>query len=166
MAQNISSFTINPIAVGPVNGRCLFLSIETIEAPQGSGLLETIYGPFITRDRSQKEIYVEAATLDYLVYEKKLDLPSFIKMDIEGAEISVPFGARKLIAEQSAIWLAEIHKGKDLYQYCQCFPGYKHYKFLLNEIHKRVLSIPERLITSGMLHILESCVREGDLLLL
>ncbi len=161
--QNTSNFTIHPVAITSTCGRSLFWTIGSREAPQGSGLLETIPESHKTNNPDQAEFYVETATLDYLVYEKGLPVPSFIKIDAEGAEINVLLGAKKLIAEQNAIWFAEIHKGIDLYQFCSLLSGYQNYELLSNDVHTRVLSIPVKLITADMIYLLKSCLEEKTL---
>lgn len=52
---------------------------------------------------------VEVVALDDLVREGRIAPPSFVKMDIEGAEVDALDGMRALIAEHRPVVLCEVH---------------------------------------------------------
>ncbi len=61
----------------------------------------------LSKELSSSRIEVEAVTLD--VFAQHHPPPTLIKIDVEGAEIEVLKGARKLISLQRPVWLFEVH---------------------------------------------------------
>jgi len=64
---------------------------------------------FHPRDRGTGTIEVRVATLDDLFTQGRIGAPSVIKIDVEGAELLVLRGARRLLAECQPTLFLEIH---------------------------------------------------------
>lgn len=61
--------------------------------------------------RNDKEITVEATTLEKVVEEYKLDNIDFLKLDCEGAEYAILYSLPKAILEKVAVITIETHTG-------------------------------------------------------
>jgi FkbM family methyltransferase len=66
---------------------------------------------FQATKRSQKTMVVPVVTLDGLWRSGAIDVPSVIKIDVEGAEMLVLRGARALLSTESPTLFLEVHSG-------------------------------------------------------
>ncbi|SCM83628.1 hypothetical protein KL86SPO_70486 [uncultured Sporomusa sp.] len=87
---------------------------------------------FATDDLETKAVLAKTISIDDFVKQKSLSQLDFIKMDIEGAEITALMGARKSIAHfLPKLAIAIYHKPDDLWQIPQLiksiYPGYSFY---------------------------------------
>ncbi|MEM7127662.1 MAG: FkbM family methyltransferase [Chloroflexota bacterium] len=73
-------------------------------------------------------LQVQSVTLDEFVYEQGFPVPDFIKIDTEGAEDRVIFGADRLLREEKPVILAEVRKG-DIYQNVVDYVTERDYRF-------------------------------------
>jgi len=89
----------------------------------------------VNEDRTEGKISekgnlkIKAYSLDYLCFEKKLDLPDFIKIDVEGAEFEVLKGAKKVIKTKAPKILLATH-GEELKNTCIEFIKNMKYKII------------------------------------
>jgi FkbM family methyltransferase len=67
-----------------------------------------------------QNLTVQVRTLDNLVKSGKMEAPSFIKIDIEGAELEALSGAQKIIRRHKPGLMIELHSA-DLARKCRCF---------------------------------------------
>ena len=90
--------SIHNVAVGAVRGRVRFAADGTA----GSGISE------------KGTIETDCLPLDEILGG---DFPTYIKMDIEGAEPEALMGARRLLKQNSAVWaICLYHKGQHLWE--------------------------------------------------
>ena len=73
-------------------------------------------------------IKVDATTLDDFVYKQGFPSPKFLKIDVEGAEDRVLFGADRLLREARPIILAEVREG-EIYENIVHFLTERGYRF-------------------------------------
>lgn len=72
-------------------------------------------------------VKVKTVTLDNFCFQQKNDIPTHIKIDVEGNELAVFHGARKLFSDFSPVVFLETH-GRSLHEQCCHFlkeMGYK-----------------------------------------
>lgn len=105
-AWNLSAHDIVPRAVAETVGRTTFFTDEISRAtgtlePASSAFNATHYGAV------PRGIEVETVNLDHLIAEG-LTPPLIIKIDVEGAELRVLRGGRRLLTEHRPILLLEI----------------------------------------------------------
>lgn len=109
-----------PLAVWSRSGRLRFQRASSLSSRNtGTVLNNSVSGP------GSDIIEIEAVSLDD--YVRSVRRPRFIKIDVEGAEMSVLEGAAKLISEQKPILLCEIHNAQIASQ-AQIWLGTKNYK--------------------------------------
>lgn len=86
-------------------------------------------------DDSGKEM-IQIVTLDKVIDEK----PTFIKMDIEGAELSALKGAVRIIKENSpTLAICVYHKPEDLYEVIELIDSWGlHYEYYLRHYTKEI----------------------------
>jgi FkbM family methyltransferase len=70
---------------------------------------------------------IPAHTVDYMIEVKGLEAPNFMKIDTEGHELKVLFGARKTLAVQRPDLLIEFHSPQ-LHDSCQTLLEHYDYK--------------------------------------
>jgi len=73
-------------------------------------------------------IKVDAITLDDFVYKQGFPSPKFIKIDVEGAEDRVLFGADRVLREAKPVILAEVREG-EIYENITRFLTERGYRF-------------------------------------
>lgn len=105
LAQNIvenalNQVTIVPAAVSDRSGEAHFAHFETYSLV---GHLAQEHEP-----GDAELLLVSTVTLDAYVYENNHPAPTFIKLDVEGAEIQVLAGARRLLMEARPIIVVEM----------------------------------------------------------
>jgi FkbM family methyltransferase len=88
-------------ALGNENGSANFFTSDTPTL----GRFEKFGSP----DESHARTIVPVRRLDSVLQEKNLPKPSFIKMDVEGAEVDVLEGASQTLAENRPLLLVELH---------------------------------------------------------
>jgi FkbM family methyltransferase len=94
--RNHLPVTICPLAVSDVVGRAAF----TTDAPSGANALATV-----TTGRTEE---VATTTIDAFCLERGIQ-PDVIKIDVEGAELQVLRGARRVIAHPGVRVFVEFH---------------------------------------------------------
>lgn len=84
----------------------------------------------VTDHIQEDSVCIEADTIDALLQDKKV---TYIKMDIEGAELEAIKGAKKVIQEQGPrLAVSVYHKPEDIFQIPMLLHGYnKNYRFYL-----------------------------------
>jgi len=86
------------LALSNYSGRaCLYLSKDSTS--------HTLGGWFF-RLRSGETLEVEVETLDRLIDELKVDKVTFVKIDVEGAELDVLKGSQRVLTENDSLFLA------------------------------------------------------------
>jgi FkbM family methyltransferase len=78
------------------------------------------------------KIWVCTVTLDNLVYDYKLPLPDYIKLDIEGAEYEALIGGIKVLSERQPILVLATHNPGIAIQCHQLLRSLGYYLFPLN----------------------------------
>jgi FkbM family methyltransferase len=99
--NRISTVVIEPLALSDVEGTVPF---ATFTSPG----VNRIAGTDLPADALV--IDVEATTLDRFVFDRGHDPPTFIKIDVEGGELSVLRGAARLLAEHRPVVVAEVRR--------------------------------------------------------
>jgi len=108
--NDLRNVTLFDIAVGRSSGNAELLLTEW---DGGSSLSTSAVKP--TEPISRRNVRVVA--LDHIVEQEKLRRPSFVKIDVEGAELDVLYGMSGTIANSKPILLYEIDDGnKDSFQ--------------------------------------------------
>lgn len=69
-------------------------------------------------------------TIDYLVFEEKYQAPDFVKIDVEGSELEVLAGARKVIKVFSPKFVMEVHS-EELERSCGLLLEKQGYKVII-----------------------------------
>jgi FkbM family methyltransferase len=75
----------------------------------GVGSIEEHEKTRILRQKGAKTIEVKVDTIDNLIAAKKISLPDFIKIDVQGAELDVLIGTRNTIKMCKPKILVEVH---------------------------------------------------------
>jgi FkbM family methyltransferase len=102
-ANRIDNVTVMPLALAESVGR---LSFACFTSP---GVHH------IVREDTPTDatiIVVDGESIDHLVYDVGLPKPSFLKVDVEGGELAVLRGARRLMADSRPTLVVELHRGK------------------------------------------------------
>jgi FkbM family methyltransferase len=60
-------------------------------------------------ESSAKGLTVTVTTLDHFVYDEGQDVPTFLKIDVEGAESKVLHGAERVLREARPVMLIDLH---------------------------------------------------------
>jgi FkbM family methyltransferase len=94
---------ISPVALSHENGKRRF---ATFNYPGVSHIAR----PDSPADARMVE--VETRTLDDLVYTDDHPAPDFIKIDVEGGELDVLLGARRVLSEAGPVVVCEARKGE------------------------------------------------------
>ena len=100
--QREGQIEVVPKAVAEESGLARF----KVHASGGMGKLASAQG---RKEHYEREIQVEALSLDAAVYELGLPAPQLLKIDIEGGEGAALQGAERLLAEQRPTLLIELH---------------------------------------------------------
>jgi FkbM family methyltransferase len=99
-------------------------NVTVIEAAvsdrNGTALFELHDSSFQGRLSSQGGLEVQMIGLDELIASGKIPAPDFIKMDVEGAELSVFSGAKQLLAEKHPTIALATH-GDEIQKQCRQF---------------------------------------------
>lgn len=105
-AWNLSTHDIVPCAVADTVGRTTFF---TDEVSRATGTLEPASAAFNATHYGAvpRGVQVETVTIDHLL-EQGWTPPLIIKIDVEGAEVRVLRGGRRLLSERRPILLLEI----------------------------------------------------------
>jgi FkbM family methyltransferase len=103
VVNGISTVVIEPVALSDVEGTVPF---ATFTSPG----VNRIAGTDLPADAMV--IDVEATMLDTFVFDRGHDPPTFIKIDVEGGELSVLQGARRVIVEHRPIVVAEVRRDR------------------------------------------------------
>lgn len=93
----------------------------------------------------QGNYWVPTTTIDALIEKCGLPAPNIVKMDVEGAEVKVLRGARKLLDMRKTIWMIALH-GSDQRQECggvMVDYGYKMFRLDGTEISSRNIDSDE-----------------------
>lgn len=99
----------------------------------GTGSMDREIGKSIAKEKGSKFIEVEIDSLDNLFEKEKLPAPNFIKVDVEGLEVDVLKGMKKIIKSYHPTLQIEIH-GVDLKRKIQNAKEVVH--FLFNHNYK------------------------------
>lgn len=94
--------TVRPEAVGASEGEQCF---ATSEVPSWGRLASLAPPP----DRELGKIMVPVRSLDSMIAQSEVPAPALIKIDVEGAELSVLEGARKSVAFFRPLLVIELH---------------------------------------------------------
>lgn len=94
---------VEPLAVSERNGKALLYS----RGGNSQSSLARSGVEFSDTDSSE-EIPVDVVSLDSYLLDNRVDEPRWIKIDVEGAEISVLRGARRILASNAGI-VCELH---------------------------------------------------------
>jgi FkbM family methyltransferase len=78
--------------------------------------------PFQRSQKGASRIQVKVVSLDELLAEKQIEPPGVMKIDVEGAEVFVLRGAKKLLAEHHPKLFMEIHS-RELARECAALLG-------------------------------------------
>jgi FkbM family methyltransferase len=92
-----------PIAVGDADGTATF----SIMPESSMGKLES--SPFQPGAATVEHLTVKVRSLDSLIAAGEVEVPDFVKIDIEGAELSALQGAAQLIERRGPTFLIEVH---------------------------------------------------------
>ena len=111
-----NSIRVFDIALSDVDGQVVFEIYNNVDegGSSESHINFTSKKPQKTSKISE-EIMVKSMQLDNLVKKNDLELPSIIKMDIEGAESRALSGAKKTILKSKPIIFIEIHDILNMY---------------------------------------------------
>lgn len=94
-------------------------TLEFLIMPQTS-MGKLARSPFQVENTQGKSTFVRAVSLDALIAAGEAQPPSIIKIDVEGAELMVLRGSKKLLAEYKPKLFMEIHS-PDLARDCRVF---------------------------------------------
>ena len=118
-----------PYAIAEKSGEAEFSLMP--ESSMGK-LSKSLFQPEVKRNTS---IMVQVRALDSLLKEGEIEPPGFIKIDVEGAELRVLEGARKIIKEYSPNFVVELHSFS-LADKCQKF--LREYGYNVEIIQKEI----------------------------
>jgi FkbM family methyltransferase len=129
-------------AVGRQNGEVTFY-LDSLTGQNNSllkdfeGLKANTRNAFVTAD--VKEVVVQMVRLDDYFAQEGVT-PSFIKVDVEGAELDVLRGATGLITEAKPAWTVEVQSSQD-----EIHELFTSASYVLFDDHIRRLESPEKL---------------------
>jgi len=136
--NEITNVTLNNSAVFSKNGKSKI-----------PNLTEPTPGLSINSDLDDGYIEVDSITLDSFVTNSRIK-PDFIKIDVEGAELEVLKGMKKLLAQERLTILVEIHVDKLLKRfnsdYRECIAMLIQNGFVLRKIEHRATQAPLQII--------------------
>jgi FkbM family methyltransferase len=118
--------TLCEVAVGEEAGQAEFCVMPM------SGMGKLASSPFQRDARSNSRIAVNVVSLDELLEEGKIELPSVIKIDVEGAETSVLRGAKQFLNRHRPKLFVEVHS-RSLARECATILGGYGYRFHVME---------------------------------
>lgn len=89
-----------------------------ISDSQGMKLFSTRHNNSMTRLSDNGDISVRSTSLDHFVFEMQSDPPNLMKIDVEGAEVAVLHGSRKVLETYHPAIFLEIH-GTEIHALCR-----------------------------------------------
>lgn len=107
----------------------------------GSARFSNGSSSFQGRLTSDGEIDVLVVTLDELWERKELSLPNLVKIDVEGAELSVLMGAKELIQKAHPIIFLATH-GTEAHRQCKKWLQMAGYGLLILSSSDEILALP------------------------
>ncbi len=118
------NITIFNMALSDKSGSTKFLSTDDIEGGTSSGGFideaSTIWPKEVFLEKTGFKVSeVSLATIDELVATKKILAPDLLKIDVEGAEQLVLFGAQKTLQQNHPIIIVEFHSTYSAYSCMQ-----------------------------------------------
>jgi FkbM family methyltransferase len=122
----LSSLRLFSVAIGERKGEAEFLVMP--EASMG----KLSSSSFQVGVQAQEKIVVQVETLDRLVQSGQLEKPDLIKIDVEGAEMSVLQGAEQTLREYQPQLFIEIHS-RSLAKDCSDFLQQLNYSITVLE---------------------------------
>lgn len=105
--NNFKNVTTKQIAIGSNIGKATLL-VPAFDSSRGSLISEGKSQILIT-DEKVKSFEVRVDSLDHLIITKDFNIPNFIKIDVEGAEIDVLQGAKQVLKRYKPKLFIEIH---------------------------------------------------------
>lgn len=101
-------------------------NVEIIEAAisnsSGTVLFDEGHNGYTGRISPEGSLEVRSVSLDELVMQGHISIPSYMKIDVEGAEMSVLLGAKSILAEASPTLFLSTHD-HNVHQQCCEFIG-------------------------------------------
>ena len=103
--------TLNPIALSDVNGESIFVFSEDVDGSSSSGShLEGAVTPLAISTYARfKQEAVECQTIDSFISTTGAQIPQFMKIDVEGAEMMVLRGGKNFFAQHQPVIFMEVH---------------------------------------------------------
>ena len=118
--------TLFDCAVGESNGKAKLLVMPE------SSMARLATSEFETPEREIDSITVDVATLDSLIERNVIPAPDLVKIDVEGAELSVLKGLSRSLRVQKPAFFIEIHSRK-LAKLCEEFLTARGYRVTIVE---------------------------------
>lgn len=129
----LCNVTVLPIALGDVACR-LPMTVPTVGFGGGYSLARFANAGEAVHHE------VECETIDSLIARKAVQVPSFLKCDVEGAESKVATGAANLIANHHPNWLMEAYQPWTF----DVMHGFGYHSFVY-EVHRTLEPVEQRL---------------------
>ena len=125
--NKFSQWAVVPKAVSDVDSEEEFFLVDTGDSPMNSLTTGAPGTPFMD-GREIRKISMQTITLDTFCNQSNLR-PDLVKIDVEGAELLVLHGARKLLGESCPIIVLAVHpywlpKGQSTQQIFEYLTGY------------------------------------------
>ena len=126
---------IKPFAIADRSGVSEFSVLP--ETSMGKLSISTFQQEALTKETKT----VDIRSLDELLGKGEIDPPSLVKIDVEGAELLVLIGAKKIIEKYSPVFIIELHT----YQLAhQCIDLLNEYNYKINLIQRDAILSEER----------------------